>query len=203
MKYLSIILAVMGLGVTACSTLETPDAKITLHETYVATSSGLVEADQLEAGTYAQNQVVEAGTYTRAELQQKAIGPIPESATIQAGQQPSQAEMSLNAAAGLANSIPGGQPFGLALLGLSAIAKIWRDRRTIKDYTAVARTLASARDTSLDVVATLPDREQAQKIENAINEGTEHFAKQLGNARAILDALLTETATPTKKPLHG
>lgn len=191
----------LALAVTliGCSTLNTPDARVTLSEPYVLTESGLVEQDQLEPGTYAQNQIIAAGDYLRADLE--ALAPLPAGATIQPGQSPSQLEMTLQAISGVAGTIPGGQPIGALLLGVAGIAKIWRDQKRIKDFSQVARTLGSARDSALDVIATLPDRVQAQRLEQQINEHTEHFARGLGKARNLLDTILQETATPTKKPI--
>jgi len=194
------IIALIALTIlTGCSTFETPDARVTLAESYVLTEKGLVEQDQIEPGTYAQNQIVPAGEYFRADIE--ALAPIPEGAFIEAGQSPSQIELTLQALSGVAGTVPGGQPFAAFLLGAVGIAKIWRDQKRIKDVEKVARTLAAARDSSLDVIATLPDRDQAQRLEDQINSHTEHFAKNLGEARNLLDAILTETSTPTKKRL--
>jgi hypothetical protein len=110
-------------------------------------------------------------------------------------------EQTLEALGGVANSIPGGQPVGVLLLGAASLAKIWRDKQTIRDAQAVAKTLAQARDSALDVIATLPDREQAQQIEEQINQQTAYYAEKLGSAKKMLDAILAEAETPTKTPV--
>lgn len=195
-KFPLILFALAGIF-TGCSTMQTPDARVTLAEPYVLTESGLVQQADIEPGTYAQNQIIEAGDYLRAELE--ALAPIPPGAQIQPGTSPSQMEMTLNALSGVAGTIPGGQPVGALLLGAAGLAKIWRDQKHIKDVSKVARTLAAARDSSLDVIATLPDKDQARRLEEQINAHTEHFAKSLGKARDLLDTIMRETETPTKK----
>lgn len=198
-KYPALILFALAAFLTGCSTLQTPDARVTLSENYVLTETGLVQQNQLEPGTYAANQVIEAGDYLRAELE--ALAPLPAGIQLHPGQHPSQIEMTLQALSGVAGTIPGGQPIGALLLSLVGIAKIWRDQKRIKDVSRVAKTLAAARDSSLDVIATLPDREQARRLEEQINAHTEHFAKGLGTARDLLDVFLREAETPVKKPL--
>ncbi len=200
--FLAALLAMSGCGHLQ-KAVESPDADVTLSESYVATPAGLVEQDEAEPGTYAQNQVIEPGTYSRADLEAFAPGPLPESVQVEPGDTPSFVENLLVAVGGVASTIPGGQPVGVLLAGAAGIAKIWRDQRRIKDTERVAKTLASARDAALDTVATLPDREQARRIEEEINSHTEHFAKSLGKARNVLDAILRETETPTKRPING
>jgi hypothetical protein len=157
----------------------------------------------MEPGTYALNQVLEPGVYTRSEVEAFAPGPLPRSIQIEAGESASQIELILQSLGAVSDSVPGGQPIGTLLLGAAGIAKIWRDRRTIKDTRRVAETLARSRDSALDVIATLPDREQARNLERQIEEHTAHFARNLGHARDLLDAILKETETPTKKPIHA
>jgi len=203
-RILPIVLAA-ALALSGCGHLQTavesPDARVTLSESYVATPTGLVERAEAEPGTYAQNQVIEPGTYTRADLEAFAPGPLPASAEVEPGQSPSFLENILTAVGGVASTIPGGQPIGVLLVGAAGMAKIWRDQRRIKDTERVAKTLASARDAALDTVATLPDREQARRIEEEINQHTEHFAKRLGKTRDLLDAIIVETSTPTKRAI--
>lgn len=199
-KHLLAVLLFTGIF-AGCSSLETSDARVTLDAPHVATPTGLVLESEMDPGTYAVNQVIAPGTYERAEIEAFAPGPLPRSVTVQPGDSPSQLEQTLNAVGGVANTIPGGQPFGVLLVGLAGLAKIWRDSRHIKDVERVAKSLASARDSSLDLIATLPDREQARKIEEGMNAHTEHFARGLGKARDLLDAILAETATPTKRPV--
>lgn len=199
MKYPAFILFALAAVLSGCSTMQTPDARVTLTEPYVLTEKGLIEQDQVEPGTYAQNQIIPPGDYLRADIE--ALAPLPEGLQVQPGQSPSQLELTLQALSGVAGTIPGGQPIGALFLGVAGIAKIWRDQKRIKDFSQVARTLGSARDSALDVIATLPDRDQAERLEQQINAHMEHFAKGLGKARGILDAILQETETPTKKPV--
>lgn len=203
MKKIITVLLIAVATLTGCDTLQTPDARVTLASPHVATPQGLVLQSEMEPGTYAVNQVLEPGTYERAEIEAFAPGPLPRSVQIEPGQTPSQLENTLSALGGVANTIPGGQPIGLLFLGAASLAKIWRDSRTIKDTRRVAQTLAQARDSSLDVIATLPDREQAERLEQQIEAHTNHFAANLGKARDLLDTILAETATPTKKPLNN
>lgn len=185
-----------------CSTLQTPDAKVTLPEPYVLTERGLVEQDKADPETYRPEQVIEAGDYMRADIERIAPGQdLPAGATVTPGESPSALENILTSLGGVAGSIPGGQPVGALLLGAAGVAKIWRDSRRIKDTEKVARTLASARDAALDTVATLPDRATAERLEQEINSHTEHFAKGLGKTRDFLDQILKETETPTKKQI--
>lgn len=201
MKKLLIPLIALASVLTGCSYLETSDAQVTLDAPHVATPIGLVPQSEVEPGSYAVNQVLEPGTYSRAEVEAFAPGPLPRSVQVQPGQSPNQIESTLQAIGGVASTIPGGQPFGVLLAAAALVAKIWRDSRTIKDTRRVAQTLGKARDSALDVIATLPDRDQAEKLERQINEHTDHFAGKLGKARELLDAILAETATPTKKPI--
>lgn len=201
MKKTLITILLIGSFLTGCSSLETSKARVTLETPHVATPTGLKPESQVEPGTYAENQVLQPGTYSRFDVGAFAPGELPRSVTVQPGDTSSQIENTLEAFGGVANTIPGGQPIGLILLGAASIAKIWRDSRTIKDTRRVAQTLGAARDSSLDVIATLPDREQAQRLEDQINAHTEHFAKGLGKTRDLLDTILRETETPTKKAI--
>ncbi|PXA04832.1 hypothetical protein DDZ13_06615 [Coraliomargarita sinensis] len=153
----------------------------------------------MEPGTYAQNQVIEAGTYLRSELEEFAPGPLPESVAIQPGQSPSMLEQILSAAGGLASTVPGGQPFGVALLGLAGIGKIWRDRRKIKDLDRGAKTLSASVDSIKDVFASLPDRELGRKLESELDKHISQNAGRLKAGRDLIDAILSEMATPTKQ----
>jgi len=200
-KYLLPIL--FAVCFSGCSSLNTPGASVTLDAPHVATPQGLLPQSEVEAGSYAVNQILQPGTYSRAEVAAFAPGPVPETIRVEPGPQQSQIESTLEALGGVAGTIPGGQPYGLLLLGAASIAKIWRDSRTIKDTRLVAQTLAQARDSSLDIIATLPDRAQAERLERQINEHIDEFARKLGKTRQLLDTILAETATPTKKPIHA
>lgn len=204
MKKIFLLSTILFAGlITGCSILQTPDAPVTLSEQHVATPTGLTPSSQVEPGTYAQNQVIEAGTYSRAELEAFAPGPLPENAIVQPGQSPSFLENLLVSISGVAGTIPGGQPVGVLLLGAAGIAKVWRDKKKRVNAENVARTLGSTLDTALDVVATLPDRDQARKIEAQILSAREHFAKSYRAVRESLDAVLEETGTPRKEPING
>lgn len=200
-------ISLLALGFTGCDTiqpaLESPDAKVTLSQPYVATEKGAIPQSKAEPGTYAENQVIESGTYTRTDLERFFPGSLPETAQIEPGKTPSMFEQIASSIGGIAAAIPGGQPIAAGALALAGLGKIWRDKRKIDDTEAVARTLAKSRDSALDVVATLPDKEQARNLEREINEHTEHFARSLGKARKYLDAILKETETPTKKKVSS
>jgi hypothetical protein len=193
-----LMLALAGLF-AGCASTQTPDASVTLAAPHVATERGLVPQSDLDPGTYAVNQVLQPGTYSRAEINAFAPGPLPQSVTIDPGTTASPLENGLSAFGTVASSIPGGQPLGVLLLGLGGIAKIWRDSREIKSTRKVAQTLAASQDSIKDVFGALPDRKLGEKLESEFDRHVQENAKRMKVGRDLLDAILLEMATPTKK----
>ena len=182
-----------------CSTLETADAQVTLHKPYVLTDSGLSPQDEMTPGTYALNQIVDAGTYRRADLQQIMPGrSLPAGATIQPGESPSLFETVAYSIGTIADSVPGGQPVGALALGIAVFGKMWRDKRKLNDVQLAARTIGQIYDTALDINATDTDRERALEREARMDKARGELVSKVGRVRDLVDAILDETATPTK-----
>jgi hypothetical protein len=188
---------------SGCSAVESPSARVTLESPHVATETGLKLESELEPGSYAVNQVLPAGTYERGKLREFAPGPLPRSVSIEPGNTPSPLETGLAAVGTVANSIPGGQPIGTLFLGLVGIAKIWRDSREIKSTRKVAQTLAASQDSIKDVFAALPDRALGQKLESEFDRHIQENGQRLKVGRDLLDAILNEMATPSKKVVNA
>ena len=200
MNFFALLMGALFIG-SGCSTLETSDAKVTLHESFVLTESGLKPESGMTPGTYAINQVVDAGTYLRADLQ--AIMPgrsLPAGATVEPGESLSAWEILANSVGAIANTIPGGQPVGALAVGVALVGRIWRDKRKLKDTELAARTIGQIYDTALDINATDEDRERAREREARMQKARHELTAKAGKVRDLVDAILAATETPTKRP---